>query len=92
MDAATTVAIFAFAGTVVTAIAGAVVAVFANRSEKKQTAYATLEKAWEQRVILRDEQIIELKADLAEALKDRDRYKLIADTIRLEEQERTSDY
>lgn len=84
MDATTIVALFAFAGTVVMAISGTIVAILTNKSEKKQTAYSTLEKAWEQRVLLRDETILELKEDIEKLVQSRDKYRDIADQLRRE--------
>lgn len=67
MDPATTVAVFSFAGVVVTVLGGAVVAIYTNRSEKKTTAETAMEKTLRERIILRDEQIEDLKADVREA-------------------------
>lgn len=86
MDAATTVAVFAFLGTVITAIVGALVAIWTNRAEKRQTAEMTIEKVLRERIILRDETIADLREDLARVAKQRDRYKDAADKLRLKEQ------
>lgn len=67
MDAATLVAVLGFAGTVLAALIAGIVALIVNRTEKKRTAENTLEKVYEQRVILRDEQIADLQVELKEA-------------------------
>lgn len=71
MDPATTVAVFSFAGVVVTVIGGAVVAIYTNRSEKKTTAESAVETTLRERITLRDEQIADLKADVKRAEDDR---------------------
>lgn len=63
MDTATTVAVFGFLGVVVTAFGGVVVAIYTNRAEKKAVAESAMEKVLQQRIMLRDETIAELKAD-----------------------------
>lgn len=67
MDTATTVAVFSFAGVVVTAVVGAIVAIYTNRAEKKVTAENVMERSLRERITLRDEQIIDLRGDLEEA-------------------------
>lgn len=67
MDPATTIAVFSFLGVVVTAVVGAIVAIYTNRSEKKTVAETAMEKTLRERIILRDETIVELKRDLEAA-------------------------
>lgn len=84
MDAATTVAVFSFLGVVVTATVGAVVAIYTNKAEKKSTAVSAMEMTLRERIILRDEQIAELKAAKGKA--DEKLAEQIAENIRLKAQ------
>lgn len=73
--------LLAFAGTVVTSITGAVVAIALNRKEKTQSAENSLEKALRERITLRDEELLEVRAQLRESNEERD--KAIAQRDRL---------
>jgi hypothetical protein len=84
MDAATTVAVFSFLGVVVTAMAGAVVAIYTNRAEKKSTAVSAMEMTLRERILLRDEQIAELK--VAKSKTEEKLAEQIAENIRLKAQ------
>jgi len=70
MDVSVLAPLLAFGGTVVTAGSVAVVAGITHRSETKQAAETTMERTLRERIILRDEQIADLKADLFQALED----------------------
>lgn len=66
MDTATTIAVFGFLGSTITAMVGGFVAIYTNRTEKKQTAEVSVEKTLRERIVLRDEKIAELQEDLQE--------------------------
>lgn len=66
MDTATLIAVLGFLGTLVASIIGAIVAISTNRTEKAQTAEQTVEKTLRERILLRDEQIEDLKDDVLE--------------------------
>lgn len=93
MDTPTLVAILGFFGTVVTATGGAIVAVLVNRSEKKQSAESSIEKTLRERITFKEEQLADLRQDLAEEKLKRadaearaDRNQATIDAIRAEEQ------
>lgn len=65
------VALIGLIGIVITAIGGAFVALSTNRKEKTMVAESTLEKAYEQRILLRDEQLAESRQDVQDLLKER---------------------
>lgn len=75
MDTATTVALFGFAGVVISTMVGAFVALLTNRTEKKQTAETTMERTLRERLVLKDEQLADAANDLARMTRDRDRWK-----------------
>lgn len=64
MDTATTVAVFGFLGTLIASVVGGFVAIYTNRTEKQQTAEVSVEKTLRERILLRDEQIADLRAEL----------------------------
>lgn len=66
MDPVIAVAIFSFLGVVVTATAGVIVAIFTNTKERKQASESTMEKALRERLVLRDEQLEDLREELIE--------------------------
>lgn len=66
MDPVIAVAIFSFLGVMVTATAGVIVAIMTNAKERKQASESTMEKALRERLTLRDEQLDDLKEELAE--------------------------
>lgn len=68
MDPVIAVAVFSFLGVVVTALAGVFVSIITNRKEKRQTSETTMERTLRERLTLRDEQLEDIKSDLAEEL------------------------
>lgn len=81
MDTATTVAVIGLCGTCLGVIATLIVAIMTNKREKTLAAEVTMEKVYQGRITLRDEQIADLREDLAEALNERDKYKAIAEEL-----------
>lgn len=71
-DTPTLAIVLGFIGTVITGILGAIVTISMNRNEKRQTAENALEKAYEQRLALRNEKLAELEQDLKEVREERD--------------------
>lgn len=76
MDGTTTIAIFGFFGTITTVLGGIIVAVMVNRSEKRQSAETAMERTLRERLVLRDEQIEDLKQDIVARDEQIDYYKL----------------
>lgn len=70
MDVSVLAPLLAFGGTVITAASVAAVAVVTHRSENKQVAETTMERTLRERILLRDEQIADLKSDLFDAHED----------------------
>lgn len=67
-DVSVVAPLLAFGGTVITAGSVALVAVVTHRSENKQAAETAMERTLRERILLRDEQIADLKSELLEAL------------------------
>lgn len=65
--------LLAFAGTVVTSVTGAVVAISLNRKEKTQSAENSLEKALRERITLRDEELQDVREELEHVKAERDK-------------------
>ena len=65
------VALIGFAGVVVTSVIGALIAFLTSRKEKTMVAETTLEKAYEQRLLLRDEQLADSRKDVQDLLTQR---------------------
>lgn len=66
MDATVQVAFVGIFTTLVTTAGVVVVAIINNRRERGQAAESAMERTLRERIVLRDEQIADLKADLAE--------------------------
>lgn len=66
MDSTVQVALIGIATTIVTTLGIVIVAVINNRRERGTAAESAMEKVLGQRITLRDEQIADLKADLAD--------------------------
>lgn len=66
MDTNIVVALISLAGLVIASVIGAFVSVHINRTEKRNTADSTLERTMEERILLRDERIIDLRDDVRE--------------------------
>lgn len=66
MDPTIAVALVGLGGIFVTSVAGILVAIITNRREKGQAAETSLEKVLREKISLRDEQITDLKEELAE--------------------------
>lgn len=64
MDSSVLVAMFSFFGVVVMALGTFLAAILTNRTEKTKTAENTIEGMLRERIVLRDEQINELKQDI----------------------------
>lgn len=80
METQTIVAAFSLLGVIATAIAGFLVARMTNRTEKAKAAEVTAEAVLRERLgvagdrlVLRDEQMDDLKGDLQKAIAERDR-------------------
>lgn len=71
MDSALLVPFVGLLATIATVAGGVFVAVLTNRKESKATAESAMEAVLRERLALRDEQIAELKADLARARTER---------------------
>lgn len=66
MDTTVLIAVIALCGTALTVAGGIIVAIITSGKESKSSATSALEKALRERLILRDEQIEDLKQDLAQ--------------------------
>jgi hypothetical protein len=80
-DTPTLAIILGFAGTIVTAILGAFTAISLSKKERTKTAETTLEMVLRERIVLREEEIQELREDLKQCVEERD--KAIAQRDRL---------
>lgn len=63
-DAPTLAIVLGFVASVLTTIGGGFVALNLNRNEKKQSAETALEKTLRERIVLRDEELIDVRQDL----------------------------
>jgi len=66
MDQGTVVVVLGFFGTVITGAASVGVALIVNRKEREQSAETSLERTLRERLLLRDEQLTEMKEDNAD--------------------------
>lgn len=80
MDGQTLGAILGFIGVVVTAVLGFYAATRGNKNEKEDAAKnaldATKDEAYEARILLRDEQIADLKEDKAELEREKEKLRV----------------
>lgn len=65
-DAAVQVAIIGIVTTIITTLGVIVVAIFNNKKERGNAAESAMERTLRERIVLRDEQIADLHADVAE--------------------------
>ncbi len=66
MDTTVQVAIIGIITTFVTTIGVVIVAIFNNKKERGAAAESAMERTLRERIVLRDEQIADLKADIDE--------------------------